>query len=190
MFFIWNSFGIVSTGKKRSGASALFPPWEKVGMTETLNDCSWPPQCVNYCGQSAVGRRFQQWSWPILLLGPAGRYLLSIPWGNMRQYSASLIASSHINKHKINSWAKCKAEFADMIFMIAVVVVWRNHRPLYSRWGSLSFAPFLGEATLCFSSVQTIQPIRLPISLILQGEKFPRRWDESKTGSVLRVILS
>ena len=90
-------------------------------MTETLNDCSWLPLCVNYCGQSVVGRRFQQWSWPILLLSPAGRYLLSVPLGNMRQYSASLIATSHINRHKIISWAECKAEAVDMIFMIAVV---------------------------------------------------------------------
>lgn len=44
--------------------------------------------------------------------------LLKVPWGNMRQYSATLIVSSHINKQKIHSWATSEAEVADVIFMV------------------------------------------------------------------------
>lgn len=116
-----------------------------------------------------------QSSWKAFTEDPLGKYETIFCLSN---------SSSHVNKHKINSWTKCRAEAANVISMMAVFV-WSPHQPLYSRLGS-SFIFF----TLWFSSVLMIQPIKMPISPKLPGKTSPQRWHESKNGNVLRDILS
>lgn len=118
-------------------------------------NCSRFPLWVNYHGQSVVDRRFQTWLWPMLLPAPAGRYLLNVPRGNRRQYSASLIASSPINKYKINGRAKCKAQGADLVVMKVAVVGGRGF--FLVRFFILHSLG--GSASRC-TSLQTSPPIR------------------------------
>lgn len=147
-------------------------------MTVSLNDCSWPPLCVNYCGQSVVGGRFQQWS---LLLRPAGRYLPSVPRGYMRQYFATLRASRNINKHKINSWAKRKPEDTNMIFLLSLfgetIKLFVLGLVLYILFS------FLGESLVLiqFTWINSANSLKLPGEKVSQEVRWKQKWKRFKS---------